>query len=200
MSRVSGRLIAIEGLDGVGKSTLSRALARALDAAWRTTPGEEIRGVRDAFDAGVSKDPAARCLAYAATVIAEGVAARQLMAAGRTVLVDRYWLSTRVYAPPEADGVLDAVATLVPPADLTLYCWAPEAVRRQRLTGRGALTAADAETLIGAAARTLDRRFRALAADPRAGRFVVLDCSGTPEENLACALAAVGGLGAEVAA
>lgn len=189
---VTAPLVVIEGLDGVGKTTLSRALARALDAQWRTTPGEEIRSVREAFESGLTGSRAARSLGYAATVISEGNHARALTRSGVPVVLDRYWLSTRVYAPADARAALDSVERLVPPADLTLYVWAPESVRRARLQARG-LTAEDERTL--AEGTALDRAFRARRRSRIAGTFHILDARRSPADVLGQAIFAVLGAG-----
>ncbi len=187
-----GRLIVIEGLDGVGKTTLSKGLAEALGARWMTTPGAGIRQVRERFDAAFERSPIARCLAYAATVIAAGTDALEHCLRGGDVVLDRYWLSTCAYAPELMQGLLERLEESVVPADVTLYAWAPEPVRRARLTGRG-LSKADAETLVGSEAARLDRRYRTLMSAPSVGHFIPILASGTPEENLHHALAAVRG-------
>jgi dTMP kinase len=179
-------IIVVEGLDGVGKTTLSKALAASLGASWLTTPGAPIREVRAAFDAGLADSPVARAVGYGATVLAAGARAQRIAASGRPVVIDRFWLSTRVYAVPEADAALAALEPYVPPPTLTLFAWAPEEVRRARLGGRTeGLSEGDLETLVGARARELAARYRALATSPAAGRFIELDCSGAASEVLA---------------
>ena len=108
------------------------------------------------------------------------------------MVIDRYWLSTRVYAPTEAMPALDGLEAQVVPPTLTLFANAPETVRRARLTGRGGtLTRADLETLVGRRAEVLTRKYRAWNASPMVGEFVELDCSGSANTVLATALAAV---------
>lgn len=174
---MSGRLIVVEGLDGSGKTSASVALARALGARWATTPCAVLRTVRQHFDAAFDHSPVARCLAYAASVVAVGEQAAAWRGQGHDVVIDRYWLSTLAYAPREAAAALRGLQPLVQPADLTLYLSAGLHLRRQRLGGRGGLSAADRATLDPAEDRRLDERFRALAAHPVAGAMVVVDAS-----------------------
>lgn len=188
-----GRLIAVEGLDGVGKTTLSQSLAASIGARWMTTPGAPIRGIRDAFDAAFSASACARSLAYAATVIAAGAEAQDALNAGIDVVFDRYWLSTVVYAPPELWPGLEALAPLVPPASQTLYVVVPEALRRARLAGRGGLSAADQQTLEPGRGYWLDQRFRAQRGGVVAGFFREVSGEGSPGEVLARAVCAVAG-------
>lgn len=191
-------IIVVEGLDGVGKTTLSTSLATALDAEWLTTPDEELRDpeVRRRFDAAIADSPAAKVLAYGAMVVAAGERAARIAATSRPVVIDRYWLSTCVYAAPSVQPVLAPVERLVLPPTLTLFVTAPEAMRRARLSGRGSLTPADLETLVGARSRELTRRYRALRDNPAAGAFIEVDASGTAagvlEAALGCVRAAAG--------
>lgn len=179
-----GRLIAVEGLDGVGKTTLSRALANALGGRWMTTPGPEIRAVREQFEAAFVASPVARSLAYGAAVMAAGGDAGPVLDAGRDVIVDRYWLSTLAYAPPTAWAALDAMSAQVRPADITLYLSAPDATRRERLAGRGQMSAADRDTLAPGKAHWLDQRFRSFADNPAAGAFREIDAAGSAQDGL----------------
>jgi len=177
---MSGRLIVVEGLDGCGKTTASWALATALQGRWLTTPGTELRAVRADFDAAFSHSSSARSLAYGASVIEAGARARQWLAEGHDVVIDRYWLSTLVYAPDDCQAALSALEALLQPADLTLYLWAPLEVRRARL-GLRTVTAHDQATLDPAEDRRLDDRYRALAGLPLCGRFVVVSAEDGPD-------------------
>ena len=186
-------IVVVEGLDGVGKTTLSTSLARALGARWLTTPGVHLRDpeVRRRFEAAFAASPLGRAVAYGATCIDAGAEARDIAARGRPVVIDRYWLSTRVYADPAIQAALDPLEPFVVPPTLTLFVTAPEAVRRSRLSGRGALTAADLDTLVGARSRELVHSYRALRHNPAAGAFIEVDASGAPEAVLERALACV---------
>jgi len=140
-------MIVLEALDGVGKTTACKGLAAALGAEARNTPGEGLRPLRSKILAALGPDQAARAVFYAATVRAEGVKAQALAAAGRTVVMDRYWLSTRAYAIARGADLPWAAleGTLVPPT-VTFLLHLDEDERRRRLDGRGC-TEADLETL-----------------------------------------------------
>ena len=100
-----GQLIAFEGLDGCGKSTQIERLAAALAASGRDvvltrepTDGEFGRRIRAAAVSGeeISPDEELRWFvedrrAHVAEVI------RPALSAGKTVLSDRYYLSTVAY-------------------------------------------------------------------------------------------------------
>lgn len=178
MSRGPALLVVLEGLDGVGKSTLSPLLAQALDAELLQTPPEVFRPVRSEIEAAVAHHPLARTLFYAATVAMASDRARQVLESGRSVVLDRYWLSTVAYA--RLRGVKNRFASIT--ADFlrphaTIYLHARTAVRRQRLAGRASGTAEDQRTLDRATERALDRSYRQLGRNPLAGRFLVLDVS-----------------------
>lgn len=184
---MSGRLIAIEGLDGVGKTTLATLLAERLGARCATTPGPEIRSVRARFDQAFNASPVARAVAYGASVLAaaEEIATERV---SRDVVFDRYWLSTLVYAPEEAQPVLAALAAHVPRPDLTLLLELPEGQRARRLLGRGLVSAADAATLSPRRAHQLQERYRAQASLYAGAGLYILSASGSPDAVLQEAL------------
>ncbi len=191
-----GRLIVIEGLDGVGKSTLVRSLCAALAARADSTPGPALRGVRPALEEELSASRVARSLCYGSTVIAAGARAVEQRATGADVVMDRYWLSTWVHAPVEAHPALRALAPLVPAPTCTLYLRLGLAARRARLAARG-LTDEDARTLLEHEA--LEAAYLALRAHPAAGRFVEIDAGQPPLAVLADCVGVIEALGAGAA-
>ena len=98
----SGRLIAVEGIDGAGKSTQARRLARARDAdltfqMGATEVGAVIRQLLlDPANAGLdSRAEALLVIADKAQHVADIV--RPALAVGRDVVTDRYTASTLAY-------------------------------------------------------------------------------------------------------
>lgn len=100
-----GKLIAFEGLDGCGKSTQLALLADALRARGvevvttrEPTDGEHGRRIREAARSGARVDPRDE-LAWFVADRREHVdrVIEPALAAGRTVLTDRYYLSSVAY-------------------------------------------------------------------------------------------------------
>lgn len=140
--------IALEGLDGAGKSTVGRLAAALLDAECLSTPAAGLRDVRDRIEAEYADSPLARALFYASCVAAISDRARRNLANGRSTVVDRYWLSTLAYA--SLDGVrleLGAVEAGLLLPDATFFLEVPRDVRRVRMTARGLVTSGDLDSL-----------------------------------------------------
>jgi len=139
--------IAIEGLDGVGKSTVVKRLAELFSGHAMSTPGPALRSSRPAILEAFSHDQLAKALFYAANVSSEGKQARSLADRGEWIFMDRYWASTLAYA--KARGVsadLDALGKSLTQPDITILLLLDEPERQRRLHARGA-TAEDLETL-----------------------------------------------------
>lgn len=187
MSATQPQLIAVEGLDGSGKSTFARALAVALGADFMRTPHDLDGDTRTAMEAHCARSTLARMLFYSATVAAAAVDIQAALAAGRGVVVDRYWLSTVAYHRVMGSPcLLDEVAGVLPPAHSTIYLHAPLAVRAQRVQARGLATAADRWSLQPDPSRRIEDQYRHLARHPIVGRFLELDASEkTPDELVA---------------
>ena len=142
-----GAFIVLEGLDGVGKSTLARNLARTLGATLMSTPGDEFATLRGDFLHALRGDQLGKALFYAATVSFQGRNALDKVRHGDNVVMDRYWASTVAYA--RARGVtadLDAMVPDIAQPSITVLITLDEDQRVTRLTNRGATTE-DIETL-----------------------------------------------------
>jgi dTMP kinase len=187
-----GRLIAVEGLDGVGKTTLSRSLAEALNTEWRTTPNAALRELRDRIEAAYRGAAHGRALFYASTVMALSEQSRVSLEQGRDLIVDRYWLSTWAYSrllSPRLE--LGPIEDAIRPADVTIFLEASDPIRRARLTMRGA-SALDRSTLRRDNARRLRDAYEEGLTRAVAGRVVRIDTSALPEDGvLTAALDAV---------
>jgi thymidylate kinase len=142
-----GRLIVIEGLDGVGKTSASRLVGKRLDAHWATTPSVELRGgdgrIRDRYRTGDGLT-----LYYASCVIDAATEFESVLANGRDVVCDRYWLSTLSGAAARGSHVpLRALEPLVVPADVTVLLTGDERMRASRVLARGDVTNEDRASL-----------------------------------------------------
>lgn len=192
---MTGRVIAVEGLDGAGKSTLLDGLCRALGAARLSTPGEALRAVRGAFDAELGASPLARALGYLGTVAAAGARARALADQGQDVLIDRYAASTLAYAPPEVADVVAPLLAHLPPVDLTLWLELDDAARARRLVARAGSTADDRATLDPARSAALRAAYDRYLAHPVHGPRARVDAGAAPDAVLAAALRCRAALG-----
>jgi dTMP kinase len=149
--RVRGRLITIEGLDGVGKTTVAVALkgelaTRGVDVEALREPGgvelaERIRAL--VKDPAIAVDPRTEALLYAAAraqLCAERV--RPLLEAGTWVLLDRFVDSSLAYQGAgrglgvDAVRAINAFATGDLQPDRTLLLRAGPATRAGRQAGR----------------------------------------------------------------
>jgi dTMP kinase len=149
--------IVFEGLDGAGKTTCAASLAARIGAEFMTTPAPSVRRYRNDFVASLGKSQEAKQLFYLATVFAASAEVSTLLAQGRSVVLDRYFLSTQAYAAFRGSRLeLDDVQRLIQPADVTIYMDTAHATRVARLYGRGT-SAADLETITADA----DARLRA---------------------------------------
>lgn len=205
---MDGLFITMEGVEGSGKSTQLRRLARRLEALGipllvskepgGTALGQEIRTLLLAPHAsGERWCPEAELLLFYADRI-QHVASRirPALAAGQVVLVDRFEDSSRAYQG--ASGVpedrLDALSRLVLGGfrpDLTLILDLDPAEGLRRVAARnGALGEAFRETRFDEAAlafhQEVRRRFQAIAArEP--DRVALVPAQGT-EDDVADAL------------
>lgn len=184
-----GRLIVVEGLDGTGKTTLSRNLANALGAIWMTTPSPFLRRIRSRCARLLAARIELCQLFHAVAVLAAGLFALIQKRLGRDVVIDRYWLSTCVYARAGGSRLkLTSFQWLIPSADVTLLVEIGNEERSERLNGRG-LTDADAATLCSERAGLLTRGYRAGLETPVAGFGLPIDVSGLdPDDTLVVTL------------
>jgi dTMP kinase len=180
-----GRLIALEGIDGCGKSTQARALAEALGARLTFEPGATPVGarLRQLLLAPDAPPPSPRAEALLMTADrAEHVALvlEPALAAGHWVVTDRYAASTIAYQgygqgldPAGLDGLVRwATAGLA--ADLSILVDVDIEVAAARLAAGGRGGADRMERLGPAFARRVREGFLAQAAeDP--GRWLVVD-------------------------
>jgi dTMP kinase len=194
-----GRLIALEGIDGSGKSTQARLLAESLGALLTHEPGatELGRALRRLLLDPAGPEPLARAEALLmaadrAQHVEEVV--RPALAGGRWVVSDRYSGSTLAYQGwgrglppgPLRQMVAWAAGDLEP--DLSVLVDVSPAVARERLAAGppDRLERLDPDFF-----RRVHEGFASLAADDPA-HWAVVDGSGTVEEVARAVAAAVG--------
>ncbi len=185
--------IVFEGLDGSGKSTCAALLAERLGAVLMTTPSAGVRRYRDDLIESFGPCQEARQLFYLATVFAASIEVSRHLDDGRSVVLDRYFLSTQAYAAFRGSQLeVDDVQRLLVPADWTIYIDTPLATRVERLAKRGT-SAADLETLTAEADAWLREEHRRRAHLGVVGRFrSVSGDAGSPHEVVERVLAAIG--------
>ncbi|HEY0779028.1 MAG TPA: dTMP kinase [Gemmatirosa sp.] len=206
-----GRLVVFEGAEGVGKSTQVARLTAACTAAGvpivsyrepgATALGERVRALL--LDPAAEIDPRAEALLFMAARAQLVTRVAGDLAAGRLVVLDRFFLSTYAYQIAgrglDATGVraANALATggLVPDVTLLLTC-AP-ATAAARVAARGA---PDRLEQAGAAfhARVADAFARAAdpvwqRAHPEVGPVTLVAADGTPDAVAARVAAALAG-------
>jgi hypothetical protein len=140
-----GRAVVVEGLDGVGKSTVVKGLISALQAHSARTPPYSLAPVRPVFDAL----PETPCRAF--YNIGNYLAAVEIAETpddGRPWIVDRFYSGTAAYTIGNATPTVEAVDALpaqcfawppdLPSPHLVILLTMDDAARMARLRARGA--------------------------------------------------------------
>lgn len=172
--------IVIEGLDGSGKSTVSKHLAEKLNAKLLTTPGAGFKEVRKQLDTVFEHNPKARQLFYMATVLNVASEAQRFIDSGQNVVVDRYWLSTQVYHHWMSNGqcyTLDEVESELLAPDLTVYLDLPVDERIARINNRNYCTREDKQTLTEQANDGLRSLYIGTCDGRPVGKWLMVDAS-----------------------
>lgn len=172
--------IVIEGLDGSGKSTVSKCLAKKLNAKWLTTPGTDFKTTRKHLDAVFKNNPKARQLFYMATVLNVADEAQRLIDSGQHVVLDRYWLSTQVYHCWMSNGQyykLHEIESELLRPDLTVYLDLPMDQRNERINARNNCTLEDRKTLTLEADRELRDLYEGMCYSQPVGKWLLVDAS-----------------------
>jgi dTMP kinase len=192
--RRRGVLVALEGIDGTGKSTLVRRLAaglrrRGLSVAVHREPADERLG-RLAQEASV-RDAWTGAIYFTVDRHLVQAKIRRDLDRHDVVLSDRSYFSTLAYQgsalPPRDRGRLERLqrdATIAPDRVILLELAPSEALKR--LGGRSTVRAPLERR------RTLERVARAYRTLSRRPGWVVLDARLPPRELLAEALRALG--------
>jgi dTMP kinase len=170
--------LVFEGLDGVGKTSCAKVTAELLDAHFMTTPTATIRKYRDQIIESFKGNQEAAQMFYLATVLAASDEAKSHLAKGRSVVLDRYFLSTQVYAEFRGStlDVDESVEKVLQPPDWTVFLEASLNVRKSRLLLRGS-SASDDETLTERANNLLLNGYKRRMHLPVAGKNMRMDTS-----------------------
>lgn len=183
MSRSMPIFLVFEGLDGAGKTAIAQRVAQTLGAIYMTTPCPQVRSYREALLRAFGGCQEAAQLLYLATVFAASAAAHEHLASGRSVVLDRYFLSTQAYAEFRGSSLrLDELHQHLKPADMTVYVEATLDIRRARVARRSGSNSADRETLTPDADSRLRAAYAARLCCPVVGRLLTLDTTAAPIE------------------
>jgi dTMP kinase len=167
-------MIVVEGLDGTGKSTLAYILASRLQAQLLKTPPLKFNKFRIIVDKEYQDCGIASQLFYASTVAYVSEKSDKLLKKGKSVVIDRYWLSTHVYAKFRNDaldlsGILPRLICPHMTVILDLDCME----RERRMRVREKLTGADLDSI--RQHRTLRQEYKQAMSLPVTGKVLVLD-------------------------
>ncbi len=167
--------IVIEGLDGTGKSTIAKALAKAIGAEVLSTPGKQFNNIREQLESIYQGNHQARQLFYMSTVVSISEQVRELISKGENVIVDRYWLSTQVYHQWKSENnhfeLVEVEKKILIP-DITLYLHLPLEQRKNRLRERKINSLEDNLTLTKSADNELNKLYWQLGNTDISGRRV----------------------------
>lgn len=180
----------VEGIDGSGKSTLVRALAKQLGlvATREPTLGPYGQALRQAFSQGRRLSPEdERSLVEADRCEHVRTFLNPAMARGESVISDRCYYSTAAYqgiSPEDARAIVRENEVFAPRPDVVLYLDLPPAFALARIQARSEVPAAPEtyDTL-----RACALRYEAVWADTdlmRGVRFVRLDARASVDSVL----------------
>jgi len=186
MGRMRGRFISFEGIDGCGKTTVSRRVGARLrkegtKCSWTCEPTKSWLG--DAVRRGWSEKlgPFSEAFLFMADRVEHVDWICSRMARGNTVISDRYLDSTLAYQSAGVDeelapGMMDWIRRCHLPflllPDVTIYLRLKPDMAMERLSGRMCRTKFERAAFLGRVARNYD----AIAAlEP--GRVKVIDAS-----------------------
>jgi dTMP kinase len=172
--------IVIEGLDGTGKSTTAKTLAKALGGKFLTTPLDKFKAVRPELEKIYGDESLARQLFYTSTAVCSSNRVLEELAKHRCVVIDRYWLSTQVYHSWRTNGehfLLSEVEASILKPDLTVYLNISLEERIKRLGGRSDNTEEDRLTTDVAANEKLNELYFSYSDSSCVGQWLAADAN-----------------------
>jgi len=127
-------IVAVEGIDCAGKGELCPRLASALGAVLYKTPPENMRAEQDRINATASDIDHYR---YFVRVVQQASEEIAILARTRSVVIDRYWMTTVVYhrvmgIPAELQDIGEITMQ-----DVTVYLTVSPDVQSVRMGTRG---------------------------------------------------------------
>jgi len=134
-------IIAIEGIDGVGKTTTAKLLAKELGGEYVHTPLSDFKVCRELFE---NKNPVSRLFFYI-SALWDAWYEIDKISKEKIVIIDRYLLSTKVYhlvllkryAPNFTNMLKEQFDSITPPrADLNICLKVSENTILQRLRNK----------------------------------------------------------------
>ena len=140
--------VVFEGLDGAGKSSSARDLADKISAELICTSSREIADQVKTLKQNYLHHQEICHYLYLRVVEEASDRAKEILASGRSVVMDRYLLSTTVYAKARGSQLHDKrdYSQLLAP-DLTVFLSLEPNERKRRLQMRDCLTMEDIESL-----------------------------------------------------
>lgn len=127
--------VVLEGIDGVGKSTVTLLVSKLLGFVPYATPPREYMERRKEID--LEGSPREKFAFFRDGVVAASAEIQSLLSSGVSVICDRYWMTTYVYHKVIGVAVVvEEFAALVQP-DLTILLTATPEHQLQRLIERG---------------------------------------------------------------
>lgn len=132
------KFIVVEGLDGSGKSTISKSLAAKTESIYLTTPSKADKRERELYDSkGFSCLD--RFLFYAGCTVKTSDQIKELIKCKKRVVLDRYFYSTLAYHLPFCKDInedhINIFNTIIRP-DLIIYVTADYEITVNRIKQR----------------------------------------------------------------
>lgn len=134
-----GLIIAVEGFDGSGKSTIARKLSALLGAELHCTPEGNFREARYYFDEDLS-NPAERISFYTGSCLSLSYKLKDIRERGGIAVIDRYYYSTLSYHycyPEITDTIREFCTVALTQPDVIVYINPDYNVIDTRLFRRG---------------------------------------------------------------
>lgn len=127
--------IVIEGIDCSGKTTVSKLLAKQSESVLYKTPPKNIAAERDVVDAMAS--PIDHYRFYLDGIYTASKEIWEILASGKNVICDRYWLTTYVYHVVMGVSVNVEDFSAIARPDLTVLLLVSSDVQTKRFLDRG---------------------------------------------------------------